>query len=121
MEKDPKNLAKYQKMYKYAYLLSDGVFKIVFTEEKSHSLLISLLNAMLDLHGGDAIGEISLEMQEFPGIFNYFMDTIRAKEVTVIREEKAPFHIDGDPVEMEKDIHIQIVEDGLRVLVEKRF
>ena len=66
MEKDPKNLAKYQKMYKYAYLLSDGVFKIVFTEEKSHSLLISLLNAMLDLHGGDAIGEISLEMQEFP-------------------------------------------------------
>ncbi|ACX76003.1 hypothetical protein Fisuc_2417 [Fibrobacter succinogenes subsp. succinogenes S85] len=70
MEKDPKNLAKYQKMYKYAYLLSDGVFKIVFTEEKSHSLLISLLNAMLDLHGGDAIGEISLEMQEFPGIFN---------------------------------------------------
>ncbi|WP_173475670.1 Rpn family recombination-promoting nuclease/putative transposase [Fibrobacter succinogenes] len=57
-------------MYKYAYLLSDGVFKIVFTEEKSHSLLISLLNAMLDLHGGDAIGEISLEMQEFPGIFN---------------------------------------------------
>ena len=70
MEKDPKNLAKYQKMYKYAYLLSDGVFKIVFTEEKSHSLLISLLNAMLDLHGGDAIGEISLVMQELPGIFN---------------------------------------------------
>ena len=49
------------------------------------------------------------------------MDTIRAKEVTLEREEAAPFHIDGDPVEMEKDIHIKIVADGMRVLVEKRF
>lgn len=50
-----------------------------------------------------------------------FMNTLRAKEITLIRDEAAPFHIDGDPVEMEKDIHIQIVENGLRVLVEKRF
>ncbi|MCQ2313089.1 MAG: YegS/Rv2252/BmrU family lipid kinase [Paludibacteraceae bacterium] len=50
-----------------------------------------------------------------------FMDGAQAKEITLYREEKAPFHIDGDPVEMEKDIHIRIVEDGLRVLVEKRF
>ena len=49
------------------------------------------------------------------------MDTLRAREVTLEREEAAPFHIDGDPVEMEKDIHIRIVEDGLRVLAEKRF
>jgi diacylglycerol kinase family enzyme len=41
--------------------------------------------------------------------------------VTLERESAAPFHIDGDPVDMEKDIHIRIVEDGLRVLVEKRF
>lgn len=50
-----------------------------------------------------------------------FMDGAKAKDITLYREEKAPFHIDGDPVEMEKDIHIRIVEDGLRVLVEKRF
>ena len=50
-----------------------------------------------------------------------FMDGAQAKEITLYREEKAAFHIDGDPVEMEKDIHIRIVEDGLRVLVEKRF
>ena len=68
MKIDKKNLAKYQRMYKYAYILSDGVFKIIFTKEKDHSLLISLVNAMLDLHGKAAIKSITLEMQEYPGI-----------------------------------------------------
>ena len=69
MEIDKKNLLKYQEIYSYAYILSDGIFKIVFAEEKDHTLLISLVNAMLDLHGGEAIKEITLEMQEFPGVF----------------------------------------------------
>ena len=68
MKVDKKNLAKYQQMYKYAYILSDGVFKIVFAKEKDHTLLISLVNAMLDLHGKAAIKSITLEMQEYPGI-----------------------------------------------------
>ena len=50
-----------------------------------------------------------------------FMNTLRMREVTLHRETEAPFHIDGDPVEMPQDVHIKIVEDGLRVLVEKRF
>ena len=50
-----------------------------------------------------------------------FMDTIRTREITLEREEAAPFHIDGDPVDMPKDIHIEIIPDGLKVLVEKRF
>ena len=49
MEIDKSNLLKYQELYKYAYILSDGIFKIVFAEEKDHSLLISLVNAMLGL------------------------------------------------------------------------
>ena len=69
MEMDKKNLLKYQEIYNYAYILSDGIFKIVFAEEKDHTLLISLVNAMLDLHDGEAIKEITLEMQEFPGAF----------------------------------------------------
>ncbi|WP_173475528.1 PD-(D/E)XK nuclease family transposase [Fibrobacter succinogenes] len=69
MEIDKKNLLKYQEIYNYAYILSDGIFKIVFAEEKDHTLLISLVNAMLDLHGGETIKEITLEMQEFPGAF----------------------------------------------------
>ena len=69
------------------------------------------------------LGSASLALRLFAGSIDdsHFMDTLRAKEVTLEREEAAPFHIDGDPVEMEKDIHIKIVEDGLRVLVEKRF
>ena len=67
---DKNNLLKYRELYQYAYILSDGIFKVVFAEEKSHSLLISLVNAMLDLQGGEAIKDITLEMQEFPGIFN---------------------------------------------------
>lgn len=70
MEIDKSNLIKYQELYKYAYILSDGIFKIVFAEEKGHSLLISLVNAMLGLQGDDAIKDITLEMQEFPGVFN---------------------------------------------------
>ena len=69
------------------------------------------------------LGSASLALRLFAGSIDdsHFMDTLRAKEVTLFREEAAPFHIDGDPVEMEKDIHIRIVEDGLRVLAEKRF
>ncbi len=69
------------------------------------------------------LGSASLALRLFAGSIDdsHFMDTIRAKEVTLERETEAPFHIDGDPVEMEKDIHIRIVPDGLRVLVEKRF
>jgi len=69
------------------------------------------------------LGSASLALRLFTGSIDdsHFMDTLRAKEITLERESVAPFHIDGDPVEMEKDIHIRIVEDGLRVLVEKRF
>ncbi len=69
------------------------------------------------------IGSASLALRLFAGSIDnsHFMDTLRAREITLERESAAPFHIDGDPVEMGKDIHIRIVEDGLRVLVEKRF
>lgn len=69
------------------------------------------------------LGSASLALRLFAGSIDnsHFMDTLRAKEVTLIREKQSPFHLDGDPVEMEKDIHIRIIADGLRVLVEKRF
>lgn len=52
---------------------------------------------------------------------NFFMDTVQARDIMLCRENASPFHIDGDPVDMPKDIRIRIVEDGLRVLVAKRF
>lgn len=85
--------------------VQDGKMDIMLMS--SHALLVSA----------------SLALRLFAGSIDdsHFMDTLRAKEVTLEREEVAPFHLDGDPVEMPKDIHIKIVEDGLRVLVEKRF
>ena len=50
-----------------------------------------------------------------------FMDTFRAKDLVLHREDESPFHIDGDPVKMDKDVRIRIIQDGMRVLVEKRF
>jgi YegS/Rv2252/BmrU family lipid kinase len=53
---------------------------------------------------------------------NHYMHTIRAKEIMLKREnESSPVHIDGTPTQMAKDLHIKIVEDGLKVLVKKRF
>lgn len=52
---------------------------------------------------------------------NSYMNTIRAKEVTLIRKQTGPMHMDGDPVEMPAELNIKIVADGLKVLVKKRF
>jgi len=47
------------------------------------------------------------------------MQTLRAGELLLRRESAAPFHIDGDPTAMDRDIHIHIVKSGLSVLVAK--
>lgn len=75
------------------------------------------------MSGHALLGSASLALRLFAGSIDdsHFMDTLRAKEVVLEREVNGPFHIDGDPVEMGKDIHIRIVEGGMRVLVEKRF
>ena len=50
-----------------------------------------------------------------------FMESVRAKDVVLTRENEAPFHLDGDPVKMPQEIRIRIVPEGINVLVEKRF
>jgi len=50
-----------------------------------------------------------------------FMNTIQTSEVHVLREKAGPLHVDGEPLQMPQELQIRIVEDGLRVLVEKRF
>lgn len=67
---DKSSIVKYRALYKYAYILSDGIFKSVFAGEKDRSRLISLLNAILRLEGPDAIRSLALEMQEYPGVFD---------------------------------------------------
>lgn len=52
---------------------------------------------------------------------NLHMNTLRTKELTLTRENEGPVHIDGTPTQMGKELHVRIVEDGLKVLVKKRF
>lgn len=70
-----------------------------------------------------ALGAAELALRLFTKSIDesLWMDTFQAKEITLVRDEKLPFHIDGDPVDMDKDVHIRIVEDGIHVLVAKRY
>ena len=52
---------------------------------------------------------------------NLYMNTIRAKELTLTRTSAGAAHIDGTPTTMPDKLHIQIVEDGLKVFVKKRY
>lgn len=52
---------------------------------------------------------------------NHYINTIRAKELTLTRNTDGPVHIDGTPATLPNKLHIKIVEDGLRALVKKRF
>ena len=50
-----------------------------------------------------------------------YITTIRTKELTLTRNSDGPMHIDGTPMTMPAELHVKIVEDGLKVLVKKRF
>lgn len=52
---------------------------------------------------------------------NLHMNTLRIKEMTLTREKDGVVHIDGTPTQMGKELHVKVVEDGLKVLVKKRF
>ena len=44
---------------------------------------------------------------------------VEATDITLCREESGEFHIDGEPVLEEKDIHIRIIHHGLKVMMPK--
>ena len=47
--------------------------------------------------------------------------SLKVKELTLHRAEGSSFHLDGDPVDLGSEIHIRVVEDGLKVLVPKKY
>lgn len=52
---------------------------------------------------------------------NLYMQTIRCKEITLTREAAGSAHVDGTPATLPEQLHVKIVEEGLKVLVKKRF
>ncbi len=65
----------------------------------------------------------SLALQLFTKTIDkdFFMTTLRTKEILLTREMDGPFHYDGEPYEEGTEIRIRTVADGLKVLVRKRF
>ena len=49
------------------------------------------------------------------------LNTLRTKEITLTRPSEGVAHIDGTPVIMPAQLHVKSVEEGLKVLVKKRF
>lgn len=52
---------------------------------------------------------------------NLHVNTIRTKAITLTRDNEGPVHIDGTPTIMGPELQVSIVEEGLKVLVKKRF
>jgi diacylglycerol kinase (ATP) len=50
-----------------------------------------------------------------------FVSTLRTNEIILFRDEDGPFHYDGEPYQEGRKVHIKMVQDGLNVLVKKRF
>jgi YegS/Rv2252/BmrU family lipid kinase len=52
---------------------------------------------------------------------DFFMTTLRTKEVVLHRDAPGPFHFDGEPYDEGTEIRVKMVADGLKVLTKKRF
>lgn len=50
-----------------------------------------------------------------------YMTTLHTSRVKLTREEAGAFHFDGDPITKAAETEINIIKDGLKVLVEKRY
>lgn len=50
---------------------------------------------------------------------NKKMIELLTKEATIIREKEGVMHIDGDPIQMGREINVKIIPKGLKVLVPK--
>lgn len=68
-----------------------------------------------------AIPSIALQLFTKTIDKDFFVSTLRAREVTLYRDEEGPFHYDGEPCQEGKEIKVEVVPDGLRVFVKKRF
>ena len=46
-----------------------------------------------------------------------YVDALKGSDVVIKRAEAGVFNIDGEPVMMDKDIHIKILPESLKVIV----
>jgi len=49
-------------------------------------------------------------------IKNPYVNTLKASEITLVRNDDGWFHFDGEPCRMQKDANIKIVKNGIKIL-----
>lgn len=62
------NLAKYRKIFKYAYPFGDEIFKRLMINQVNPERFIAFLNAMMSLEGNKRIKEFTFRVQEIPSM-----------------------------------------------------
>jgi YegS/Rv2252/BmrU family lipid kinase len=119
----------------YRYILKNDEFEI-----KQYAFLITFANAsqygnnaFIAPHASTSDGTLDVCIVKPFSFFNIprlafllfrkeidkskHISIVKAREITLIRKKAGSFHIDGDPVEKGKEIHIKVVPAGLKVLV----
>lgn len=91
--------------------LSDGLLDIVIVIEQPK--IAMLINTLRQVMGANSlVKQNNLDYQK--GVI-YF----QTKEIEIYNPENAPMHIDGDPVDSEKNVVIKIEEQCFKLLVNK--
>ncbi len=86
-------------------VLSDGLLDIVIVKKTNKPLLLfNLIRQVLS-------GKPAKTEKSFSRPVVYF----QAKEITIENKEKAPLHIDGDPVETLSKLHIEVIKSCFRL------
>ncbi|HEY8402443.1 MAG TPA: diacylglycerol kinase family protein [Cytophagaceae bacterium] len=62
---------------------------------------------------------LDLGRRLFSGTMNKsrYMRVVKTKEITVVRDQAGPVHVDGEPIEMGEKLHVAVVPSSLKVLV----
>ncbi|MFZ4582518.1 MAG: diacylglycerol/lipid kinase family protein [Paludibacter sp.] len=68
-----------------------------------------------------AIPSIALQLFTKTIDKDLFVTTLRTNEITLFRDETGPFHYDGEPYEEGREVNIKMINEGLNVMVKKRF
>ena len=88
--------------------LHDGLLDIVVMSSRSKAAM--LMQSLLQVAGYHPLSR--LEVVKEKGSVLYF----QAGEIEITNEGAAPMHIDGDPVETMKQLHIRVIKDCFRLI-----
>ena len=102
---NPANLAKYRKIFKYAYPFGDKVFKRLMINQMNPERFIAFLNAMMGLEGPNRIKEFTFRIQEIP---------------TLPTQKKPIFDIVGTN-QADEPILVEVQQNASQIFIDRLF